>query len=69
MRHYVLIDPEALTVQTYELIDGRWLIIDRDGDTFDLAALDVTIPLTDLFDGLGDPLPAVDHPARTLPAD
>ncbi len=68
--HYVLIDPEALSVQTFERIGGVWTIVERDGDAIRLQAIDVTLSQRDLFDGLGEARPAIGHPTKTiLPPD
>ena len=31
LRHYVLLDPEALTVEAFEFVDGRWSLAEMDG--------------------------------------
>lgn len=63
--HYVLIDSEALTVETYERVGEVWTIVERNGDAIALHAIDITLSTHDLFDGLGEARPAIGHPTKT----
>lgn len=64
--HYILIDPEALTVELYERVDSVWTIVEPDDDRIELRAIDVSLSSRDLFDGLGEPLAPIGRPLRTI---
>lgn len=63
LRHYVLIDPEAFTLDAYVKVDGRWQLVEPAGEALVLDAIDFTLDVPALFEGLGDPEPAVTLPS------
>lgn len=66
LRHYVMLDPEALKIEAFERIGDVWTLVEMaDRDDLVLPAIDVTLSKRDLFDGLGDPNPSIGHPITT----
>ncbi len=68
LRHYLVVDPEALTFQHFAQVDGSWRLIEAE-DGIDLSAIGVFVLSSELFDDVGDPLPAIGRPDTMLPRD
>ena len=69
LRHYLVIDPEALTFDHFAQVDGAWTLIEAEDGTINLFAMDIVLSPTDLFDDIGEPLPAIGRPVTMLPTD
>ena len=70
LRHYVIIDPEALTIEAFELIERRWTLVELKDEALDLGAIGATLSLSELFVDIGERRLAIGTPGKPdLPPD